>query len=116
MPGTQDFRPGAVLFDQDYLFGGSFPGENDTQRHFVGHMIDFCLKMLPRFTKTVGNCALEAKLFHITAIFGLAEGNKDAVPVPLAIPIHLNTRRALIIGEYVAVTPGFVLVGDDVVL
>ena len=77
---------------------------------------DFSLKPLGRCGETAGHGSGEVKDGHIAPLFGLLQRDEYLPLETVAVTVHGDTGTALVVGEDLALSPGLVLVGDDVVL
>ena len=91
-------------------------GEEQVQAKAVGSVPDLDLPPLLLLNKTVLDRAFDVKVLDVAFALSLAQRDKHVPAVALLIAVHSATVADPVAGEYLAVAPGMVLEGDDVVL
>ena len=91
-------------------------GEDQRGGEPAGPVVDVDLKVLGIVHEAVADRPLDFELGLIVSVFRFPEGNEDMEPISLPIAVDFHTRRAAIPGEDLAVSPGGILIGNDVVL
>ena len=79
-------------------------------------VLDYHLSPLIGLGKSSGDRPLDIEVHHISPVLGLPKRDEDVVPEAILILIQRHTWGALVVGQDVAVAPGVILIGDDVVL
>ena len=105
-----------AALQQDGPLTQSLLREDDTQSETPSVVPDFNLAGLFSLGEPIGHRPLDVEIGYIPVVFGLTQRDQNIPAVALLIAINDFARRTLIIRKNVAIPPGIILKGIDVVL
>lgn len=109
---------GAVLttLEQPGPVAASDFGKDDAHFEVLGMMPDFNLAGLFGLEKAIFRRAFNIEILNIATVLGFVQRDEDVPAVALLITVYHLAGGALVIGKNLAVTPGVILEGVDVIL